>query len=74
MFMSSVCANSRHVCSSECVQRMLGCARIVRGRAVGIMRLESEVWTLLLVLCSEKSKAFSFDFHTYPRGSHQVKQ
>lgn len=26
-------------------------------RAVGIMRLESEIWTLLLVLCSEKSKA-----------------
>lgn len=74
MFTSSVCANSRHACSSEHVQGMLGCAKIVRGRAVGIKGLESEVWTLLFVLGSEKSKAFSFDFRTYPRGSHQVEQ
>lgn len=31
MFMSSVCTNSRHACSSERVQGMLGCARVVRG-------------------------------------------
>lgn len=66
----SLCRVSAHTAGIMFVRECGGGAGMYDSsqRAVGILRLEPEVLTLALF--PEKSKSFSLDFLTCPRGDH----